>query len=175
MKRAISTFYRKNKNSNSEQHVSIKKNKIEHMKKIIPFIIVLVLIASCKSYNTNQTINNDPEDALVKSDTVIISSDETDYEIIILEPGFKYWLASRARPEGCQSHQWLETRNAVMVMSWNQRVMQPSTYDPNLYEMRIDYDTRTEYGYDVNYKLYNYFLYFQLTYKQRLSSFNPRI
>ena len=32
-----------------------------------------------------------------------------------------------------------------------------------------------DYGYDVNYKLYNYFIYFQLTYKQQLTGFIPRI
>jgi len=145
------------------------------MKKIIPFIIVLILIASCKSYNTNQTINNENKNSLVQSDTVYINSDENDYEIIIIEPGFNTWLASTARPEGYYSQEFLESRNAIFVQSWNQRNMQPQTYDPNLYELRIDYDTRTDYGYEINYKLYNYFIYFQLTYKQKLSSFTPRI
>ncbi|WP_299109615.1 DUF6146 family protein [uncultured Winogradskyella sp.] len=145
------------------------------MKKIIPFIIILILIASCKSYNNNETINNDNDNNLTQDDTVIISSDESDYEIIIIEPGFNSWLVSTARPEGYHSQQWLETRNAMMVQTWNQRNLQPSSYDPDLYELRIDYDTRTDYGYEVNYKLYNYFLYFQLKYKQRLSSFTPRI
>ncbi len=145
------------------------------MKKIIPFIIVLILIASCKSYNSNQVINNENEDSLIKSDTVYISSDESDYEIIIIEPGFNSWLAGTARPEGYYSQQYFETRNALLVQAWNQRNLQPQSYDPNLYELRIDYDTRTDYGYDINYKLYNYFIYFQIKYKQRLTSFVPRI
>lgn len=159
--------------SNSKPLYPSKKQK--NMKKIIPFIIVLVLIASCKSYNTNQTINNENKNSLVQSDTVYINSDENDYEIIIIEPGFNTWLASTARPEGYYSQEFLESRNAIFVQSWNQRNMQPQTYDPNLYELRIDYDTRTDYGYEINYKLYNYFIYFQLTYKQKLSSFTPRI
>lgn len=145
------------------------------MKKIIPFIIVLILIASCKSYNNVQTINNENENSLIKSDTVSISSDESDFEIIIIEPGFNAWLAGTARPRGFHSQQWLKSRNDLLVQSWNQRNMQPSVYDPNLYELRINYDTRTDYGYDVNYKLYNYFLYFQLKYNQKLTSFIPRI
>ncbi|MBF8149597.1 hypothetical protein ITJ86_06785 [Winogradskyella sp. F6397] len=145
------------------------------MKKIIPFIIILIVIASCKSYNNTPTINNANEHSLVQSDTVSISSDENDYEIIIIEPGFNAWLLSTARPEGYHTQEWLESRNAILVQGWNQRNLQPYTYDPNLYEVRIDYDTRTDYGYEVNYKLYNYFLYFQLKYKQRLSSFTPRI
>lgn len=145
------------------------------MKKIIPFIVLIVLIASCKSYNNNQTINNGNENGLVESDTVSISSDETDYEIIIIEPGFNAWLLTTARPRGFHSQQWLESRNVLLVQAWNQRNLQPHAYDPNLYELRIDYDARTDYGYEVNYKLYNYLLYFQLKYKQRLTSFLPRI
>ena len=145
------------------------------MKKIIPFITVLILIASCKSYNSNQTIDNTNEDSLIKSDTVSISSDESDYEIIIIEPGFNAWLMGTARPRGFHSQQWLESRNALLVQAWNQRNLQPQTYDPNLYQLRIDYDTRTDYGYEVNYKLYNYFLYFQIKYRQQLTSFIPRI
>jgi len=145
------------------------------MKALISIFLIAILFASCKSYNNNQTINNGNNSSLVENDTVSISSDETDYEIIIIEPGFNFWLASRARPRGHYSQQWLETRNMLMVQTWNQRNLQPMTYDPNLYEVRIDYDRQTDYGYEVNYKLYNYFLYFQLKYKQRLSSFVPRI
>ncbi|WP_400079887.1 DUF6146 family protein [Winogradskyella sp. R77965] len=144
-------------------------------KKIIPFIFIIVLIASCKSYNNNQTINNGNDSGLVKNDTVSISSDDSDYEIIIIEPGFNAWLVSTARPRGFHSQQWLESRNALMVQTWNQRNLQPMTFDPSLYELRIDYDIYTDYGYDINYKLYNYFLYFQLKYNQRLSPFVPRI
>ena len=145
------------------------------MKKIIPFIIVLALIASCKSYNSNQPMNHDSNSGLVQSDTVHISSDESDYEIVIIEPGFNAWLYGTARTRGFYSQQFLETRNAIFVQEWNIRNLQPLTFDPNLYELRIDYDTRTDYGYEVNYLLYNYFIYFQLTYKQRLASFIPRI
>ena len=145
------------------------------MKKILPIIIVIALIVSCKSYNNTQIINHDSEDALVKTDTVSISSDETDYEIIIIEPGFNNWLLSKARPRGFHSQQYLETRNQLLVQSWNQRNLQPQVYDPNLYELRIDYDNHTDYGYEVNYLLYNYFIYFQLKYNQRLTSFVPRI
>ena len=146
------------------------------MKKIVPIVLIVgLLIASCKSYNTSQTIDHGEQSGLVKNDTVSISSDETDYEIIIIEPGFNQWLISTAQPRGFYSQSWLEDRNTLLVQAWNLRNLQPQNYDPNLYQLRIDYDTRTDYGYEVNYKLYNYFIYFQLKYKQRLTSFVPRI
>ena len=112
---------------------------------------------------------------LTEQDTVRISNEDIEYEIIIIEPGFNFWLASVAKPEGYYSQAFMETRNRQYVVEWNNRVMQPQRYNPNLYELRIDYDYNVDYGYEVNYKLYNYFIYFQLTYNQRLSGYVPRI
>ena len=152
-----------------------KFNILVLMKHGLTILILIVLIASCKSYQTDQTINHGNENALVENDTVSISSDETDYEIIIIEPGFNAWLLGTARPRGYYSQSWLEARNILLVQAWNQRNLQPQIYDPNLYLLSIDYDSRTDYGYEVNYLLYNYFVYFQLKYKQRLTNFLPRI
>jgi hypothetical protein len=53
--------------------------------------------------------------------------------------------------------------------------MQPLQYNPNLYEMTINYESNIDYGYEVNYMIYNYLFYFQLTNKQQLGGFMPRI
>ncbi|MFD2917771.1 DUF6146 family protein [Psychroserpens luteus] len=142
------------------------------MKRITQFFILALLVVSCGSYQSTSEVDltDVPEEDIVR-----IANDDIEYEIIIIEPGFNTWLASMAKPEGYYSQSYMEARNIVNVIEWNNRVMQPQTYDPNLYELRIDYNSNIDYGYDVNYKLFNYFNYFQLTYKQRLSSFVPRI
>ena len=81
---------------------------------------------------------------------------------------------STAKPEGYYSQQYLESKNQILVTEWNIRVSNPQRYDPNLYELPIDYRPNIDYGYDVNYKMYNYFIYFQLKYNQKLSGFVPR-
>ena len=113
--------------------------------------------------------------AQTEGDTVQIASDKTEYEIIIIEPGFNFWLQSIARPEDYYSQSYLENRNQIYVTTWNQRVLLPSQFDPSLYEMQSDYSPNIDYGYEVNYKLYNYFIYFQRRYNQRLGPWLPRI
>ena len=108
-------------------------------------------------------------------DTVAISNAESNYEIIIIEPGFNTWLQSIARPEGYYSQSFLETRNKFYVVEWNNRVLDPIRFDPQLYELQINYEPFVDYGYEVNYKLYNYFIFFQRKYNQRLGSFISRI
>lgn len=135
------------------------------------------LLISCTAQKEALDISNE-EQAVFNSaeeEPVEIKDEETEYEIIIIEPGFYTWLQSIARPEGYYSQSFLENRNAIMVINWNQRVLQPSMYNPNLYEMQINYDPNIDYGYEVNYKLYNYFIYFQRKYNQRLGPFFPRI
>jgi hypothetical protein len=141
-------------------------------------LLFLVIIASGCS-NSKSAIQPSEQETMsfkqTEGDTIALSSDKTDYEIIIIEPGFNYWLASVARPEGYYGQSWLENRNRIYVLNWNQRVLQPQDFDPALYEMQINYDANIDYGYELNYKLYNYFLYFQRKYKQQLGPFVPRI
>lgn len=143
----------------------------------VGFFSILLLVGLLMSCNTSNKVVRSSNDMVHVSeqDTVRIANDDVEYEIIIIEPGFNSWLLSTARPEGYYSKTYLESRNWQFVVEWNNRVMQPLRYDPNLYQLRIDYDPAVDYGYEVNYKLYNYFIYFQLTYNQRLAGYVPRI
>ncbi len=143
-------------------------------------LVLIVLIASCG--NTKETVDIPDITAAEKEafsqtegDTIKISSDESEYEIIIIEPGFNIWMNSIARMRGYYSQGFLETRNQIMVANWNQRVMQPNRFNPNLYQLPINYESTIDYGYEVNYRLYNYFIYFQRKYRQRLGPFVVRI
>ncbi len=140
-------------------------------------IIIFGLIWCCSS--PKEALNIKPqEEALFQKkekDTIHIGDKDSEYEITIIDPGFNFWLKSIARQKGYYSQNFLENRNRIMVIEWNQRVIQPSRFNPNLYEMQIDYNSNIDYGYDVNYKLYNYFIYFQRKYKQRLGPFLPRL
>lgn len=145
------------------------------MKKLIYILLVFLFIFNCNTSKTTASIKDERLESLKKNDTVKIANEEIEYEILIIEPGFNFWLASRAKQRGFYSQSFLESRNYQNVIEWNQRVNQPQRFDPNLYELQIDYQNGIDYGYEVNYVLYNYFVYFQLTYKQRLGTFVPRI
>ena len=128
----------------------------------------------------NLTVKNDTiliaKNAIkVTNDTIRIANEELQYEVIIIDSGFSTWLASRSFPRGYHSQSYMENKNIFYVTEWNNRVIQPQRYNPNLYEMSINYDQNTNYGYEVNYMIYNYLVYFQLTNKQTLGGFTPRI
>ncbi|MBA6153603.1 DUF6146 family protein [Gelidibacter maritimus] len=143
------------------------------MKTLITLLFLGLFMVSCHSSKPSNRLTSAVNNK--EQDTVRIANDSLEYEILIIEPGFNSWLASTAKPEGFYSQEYLEARNRHYVLEWNQRVLQPLRYNSNLYELQIDYQPHIDYGYEVNYKLYNYFIYFQLTYNQRLGPFTPRI
>jgi hypothetical protein len=151
------------------------------MKNHLYIVAVLFVIGiSCTSkklavasHERKLTAKNDPikiKNNAVKAtnDTVRIANDSLEYEVIIIDPGFSTWLDSRSFPRGYLSQSYMENKNIFYITEWNNRVLQPQRFNPNLYEMSINYDRNINYGYEVNYLIYNYFIYFQNTYNQRL-------
>ena len=150
---------------NFMHHFSAMKNSF--------YIVVLIVsvLVGCKTSKSGFTETKKPATSI--NDTVRIANEELEYEVIIIDPGFSTWLNTMALPRGYYSQSYLESKNQLYVSEWNNRVMQPLRYNPNLYEMTINYDPAVNYGYEVNYLIYNYMIYFQNTYKQRLFGHVP--
>ena len=131
------------------------------MKHAIIILITIIAFASCKStYSKPDTTSSE-----VANDTIKIKNDSLEYEIMIIEPGFNNWLATQP-PKGYYGQSFLESRNQQFVQQYNYRVQNPQQFDPLLYQQEINYRMGVDYGYEVNYMLYNYFIYFQRQYKQ---------
>lgn len=139
--------------------------------KLIPILLFIITLSSCTS---SKKMTTDKVVSAIKSDTVRIANDSLEYEVIIIDAGFSSWMNGRAKPRGFYGIDYLEGRNQLYVNEWNSRVLQPQRSAPMLYEMQINYDRSIRYGYEVNYLIYNYFIYFQLTNRQQLSGFVPR-
>ena len=138
---------------------------------LLLFALATILIA-CTASQDKMSFDDKPK---LESDTIRISNEKLEYEVLIFDVGFSSWFNSFAKPRNYYSQSYLEARNIFWVLEWNRRAMQPMQYNPNLYEMTINYDSSTNYGYEVNYMLYNYLVYFQLTKNQKLGGFTPRI
>ena len=136
------------------------------MKTILLLLGLSLTIYGCGSGNTG--IKNNSDTIATEGDTIRIANESLEYEIIIIEPGFDSWLISQP-VRGHYGQSYLETKNRSFVTDYNSRVLQPTRYPSNLYSERINYDPTVDYGYEVNYMLYNYFMYFQDKYKQRLT------
>ena len=142
---------------------------------LIVALIISVVTLSCKSNNNTPAVMpvENTIAGTTANDTVRIANDSLEYEITIIDPGFNPWLQSRAMQRGYYGEKYLEKKNWRWVLEWNIRARQPQRYG-SLYQMEIDYQRSIHYGYEVNYMLYNYLVYFQNTYNQRLGGIVPQ-
>jgi hypothetical protein len=124
------------------------------MKKVIFFVFLIFTISTAALYG-----QKGKGKLALKADTV--KSDSIEYEILITDPGFDSWLATKPSMNFL-SKSYYEVKNLMYVTEWNNRYMQPQRYG-NLYETYIDYRPEIDYGLELNYRLYYYFLFFEDT------------
>lgn len=136
------------------------------MKKIIFIGLFFAIIIGC--HTTKNTTAIPTDEIITYGDTIRIANDDEEYEIIIFDPNFSNWLITQAKPRGYYGLNFLENKNVFFVTNYNLRVNQPHFYNPNWYQFKIDYDPNVRYGYEVNYLLYNYFVYFQKEHRVKL-------
>lgn len=91
--------------------------------------------------------------------------DSTEYELIIIDPGFQSWFDAHYKPKWYYSNDYLANWNHQYVVYWNQKVRDPLSHSApnNPFIMEIDYRHGIDYGLDLNYKLYHYFKYIEST------------
>jgi hypothetical protein len=133
------------------------------MKYLLVILVAIVVFHSCDS---SKSAMKGTADTGVTNDTIRIANDSLEYEILIIEPGFNTWILTQP-PKGYYGIPFLESRNRNFVYEYNNRVLNPQRYSVILYPQQINYEMGTHYGLEVNYMLYNYFLYFQKRYKQK--------
>ncbi|HLW41690.1 MAG TPA: DUF6146 family protein [Flavobacterium sp.] len=96
--------------------------------------------------------------------SVKISNPEVEYEVVIFDNQFERWFVTRARPRGYYSKTFLESKNRQWVNSFNAKTRAGTRG----FDYTIDYQSSIDYGYEVNYMIYHYLLYFQETNRIRL-------
>jgi len=132
------------------------------MKTVLLLVILSFAMYGCGSVSS-EIKNNSTENSVIR-----IANDSLEYEVIIVEPGFNSWVLSQP-PRGHYGQTYLETKNRMFISDYNNRVLQPARFSSSLYSEQINYDPSVDYGYEVNYMLYNYFIYFQEKYNQHLT------
>ena len=87
--------------------------------------------------------------------------DTTEYELIVMEPGYEAYLVTQP-PMNFYSESYYKTWNQQYVTEWNIRYISGPRRE--LYENEIYYDPMTDYGIELEYRLYYFFRFFEKKY-----------
>ncbi len=126
------------------------------MKAQISLFLILTIFASCQT----KTIVTEDSKSILKIEAT--TNDSTQYELLIFDNKYNSFLVTQP-PMNFYSKDYYENWNIQYVTEWNIRHNNPTHYG-DFYETIIDYNQITDYGLELNYKLYNYFLFIEKEY-----------
>jgi hypothetical protein len=113
------------------------------------FLIIVLVFASCAGNKKLAKVDIKNQDAKI--------SDSVEYELIIFDPGFESWYVSYSKPTWYHSQTYYETWNKQYVIAWNAKAINPRF--GRYFESTIEYDPFTDYGLELNHRLFYYFQY----------------
>lgn len=123
--------------------------------RVLRYIFLTTIIISLAQCSPNKNITSADQKA------------EDTHELIIFDTNFNTWLVSQSSID-MYSYAFLKSKNTMFVAEYNNRVINRRKYGMDLYPQSIDFNPNVEYDKDFQFKLYNYFIYFQQKYNQRL-------
>ena len=122
--------------------------------RIFGLLLMLALFFSCASQK--EVAQNKKGRCAIK--------DSAQYELIVFDSGFDFWLASHQNVASHHSESYYQSMNHLYAIEWNRRY---AAGDPRI-NSYIDYSLNRDYGFDFNYKLYMYFRFFEDTNRIKL-------
>jgi len=123
-------------------------------------LFTAILLSGACSLNRRSIVDNEPNKMVFEAK----GNDSTEYDIIIIDPGFDQWFATHRKPEWYYGQSYLETWNRQYVSAWNEKVLNrqlQERYPRNPFMELIDYRAHIDYGLSLNYKLYHYFKFIE--------------
>lgn len=115
---------------------------------VLVIVLLLILAFSCSIISTD---NNK------KTNIELVDQESDEYELLIFDTGFDSWFITRNIIANSHSNSYYQNWNYIYVSEWNDRFYKG---DPD-FENRIEYYIHEQYDLELNYTLYNYFLYIE--------------
>lgn len=141
------------------------------MKRILKILAIGVVVATfayCAVAKVDKGATNQTAIEALKGRVALKGAtpekDSTQYELIIFDQGFEFWLNSHAHSKHLYSNEYLQNINNQYVIEWNRLY---AVGDPRVLSY-LDYNYFTNYGLEFNYQLFMYFRYFEETNKVKL-------
>jgi len=138
--------------------------KTRHLKIVKSSMFIILAIVFAIACNTSKHAEGDH--------TRIEENDSTEYDLIVLEPGFDSWYVMHDQPSKYRSIEYYRNWNIRYVSDWNYRVSRPSR--TNFFLDLINYDVNEKYPFELEHKLFYYFMFVENELKIPILEGGPR-
>lgn len=119
-------------------------------------LLFLSIFYLCSTLPLTLAGQTKPVDLVTVPDTAV--EKETEYELIVVEPGYEAYLVNQL-PMEYYPENYYKTWNYQYVIEWNIRYLSGPRRE--LFDYEINYDPMTNYGLELEYRLYHFFRFFE--------------
>ncbi len=120
---------------------------------MIRYLLIVASVVTLFSCGSNKE--------LVKIENATNDIDSTEYILIVDEFGFNSWMITNSKRIWYYSQEYYKAWNKIYVKEFNWRVLKGADHPFN--EL-IYYDFAIDYGIELDYRLYWYFIFIQKKY-----------
>jgi hypothetical protein len=135
------------------------------MKRIILFTTILLVLWACKTQRGVIKFTETKHDLTAQSDSI-------EYELETFDSRFESWYMMQKSPSQFRSQSYYETWNRQYVSEWN---FKATTGRNSFFEPIIGYEPSVDYGFELNHKLFMYFMYVERVLKIQILPNGPNI
>ncbi|WP_321371229.1 DUF6146 family protein [uncultured Draconibacterium sp.] len=128
------------------------------------FIGLAVLTAACSGpKNVSES---------EKTSVEVTGEDSVEYDVETFNTNFDVWYQRQNTPASYRSQSYYESWNKQYVSAWNARCASPS---PSWnFEPVVGYDPNEDYGFEMNHKLFYYFMFVEHVLKKKIIPGGPK-
>ncbi|MCK3685851.1 DUF6146 family protein [Maribellus sp. YY47] len=134
------------------------------MKRLFLLLLVLVGLFACKIQRKAVEVN--------KSNVEVNAQDSVEYDVETFDQKFETWYMLHNTSAKYRSQSYYEDWNHQYVSAWNAKCASPSRNWQ--FEPVIGYEPGEDYGFEMNHKLFYYFMYVEHVLKIEIIPNGPR-
>ena len=107
------------------------------------------------------------------SSVEVTGKDSIEYDVETFNAKFDIWYELQNTPVNYRSQAYYESWNKQYVSAWNAKCASPS---PSWnFEPVVGYDPTEDYGFEMNHKLFYYFMYVENVLKKKIIPGGPHV
>ena len=133
------------------------------MKSIVALILLFLFIYACSS---KKQVSQNASTEIQSSGT-----DSTEYDVEMFDSKFESWYLRYNTPSTYRLQSYYESWNRQYVTMWNSKANSSIGNFP--FDPVIGYEPNQDYGFELNHKLFHYFMYVENVLKIKIMPGGP--
>ncbi len=135
------------------------------MKQFFFLLLIVWIVGACSTQRSSSKSGKNGDDMII--------IDTTEYDVETFDKKFDQWYQYYQKPSMYKAQSYYESWNRQYVSAWNAKCLRGGknwTFEPV-----VGYENTEDYGFEMNHKLFYYFMYVENVLKIQILPGGPKV